>query len=39
MSDTDDAIKTFTATGFGCLVWLAIPAAILGIIGLFKIVF
>lgn len=36
---TTETLKQFSLIGLGCLTWLAIPAAVIGIIGLIKIVF
>lgn len=38
-TNTTETFKQFTLAGLGCLTWLAIPAAILGIIGLFQVIF
>lgn len=38
-TSTTETFQQFTLVGLGCLTWLAVPAAILGIIGLFKVIF
>lgn len=37
--NTTETFQQFALTGVGCLAWLGVPAAILGIIALIKIVF
>lgn len=36
---TTETLQQFAITGVGCLAWMGIPAALLGIIALIKIVF
>lgn len=38
-TNTTETLKQMSMLGLGCLTWLAIPAAILGIIGLFQVIF